>query len=187
MAWVDVSTWLKYLIEHFNLSLVDFFALLKQEDGSEVMPGTLKSYVFGIQRGFKSRSNYQINVLTREAFKDPTCVVFSFIDNMIRSLQSDVRTPKGRNVLDEKEFENGMHFMHYHASIKRGFWPGSYLALLSHVPSVHYKGSLKLKHVLFTTINEENVIRIVRSKGGQRANQRIGKVDFTMLLGSQKM
>lgn len=66
----DVSLWSNYKFERLNHALVKFVAHIKQQNGSDVTPKTLTNYVMGLQRAFKTRFGYVINIVfgTVESF-----------------------------------------------------------------------------------------------------------------------
>lgn len=103
MASDEVSLWPDYFFERVNNALVIFVALIKQKDGSDVMQTTLKNYILGLQRGFKTRYEYDITIASGKVFSNSFNDFYSVIVNKIRSLQGNGKTFRGHSILGERE------------------------------------------------------------------------------------
>lgn len=81
MAEPDVLLLSNYMLEHGNHALVEFVCHLKHQDGSNVMPTTLKNYQLELQRAFKTELGYDINKIFGKVFSDLSVGVFNEINH----------------------------------------------------------------------------------------------------------
>lgn len=96
------SNWTKEHLKRIRILLIEWVVKQKTKEGKEVHQNTLKSYVFGVQRGFRAWG-YDIDLFDHPVFKCKKEGLIPVLDNRAIQLQSSGRHTKSQNVLSRAD------------------------------------------------------------------------------------